>query len=97
MPKSRKRVRASVRAETTQKTTVTYTFDDDLDLWFAVVISHGKLLNTVDGETIEETLEDVNSFLKTINIKNADHLIDRTRTPVEKQVFAIEYLQSKLF
>lgn len=97
MPKSRKRVRANVRLAQTQKPTVTYTFDEELELWFAVVISHNKIVATLDEEDLGVLLDDVVGLLSVLNLKNADHLVDRVKTPSDKQVFAVEFLQSKLF
>lgn len=97
MPKSRKRVRSQVRNNSTQKATITYTYDEEMEAWFAVIISHGKLLSTIDGETLGELLEEVESLISLLNLKNADHLVDRLRTPADKQREAVEFLQSKLF
>ncbi len=96
MSKSKKRSRAKVK-QPSQPTTVTYTWTEEADGWLAVLSSRGVLLDTAEGETLEEVYSSVDELLEVLKLnKGAVHYIDRSVTPEEKIVEAVAFFSTRL-
>jgi len=87
--KSKKRNRSQVRKFFEQNPTVTYTFDTVLDAWVAVVINNNNIVDTVDGESLKETYENVMESVEVLGLATGlQHLLDRDNLSEEQQVEA---------
>lgn len=96
MSRSKKRSRAKVK-QPSQTTTVTYTWTEETEGWLAVIASRGVLLDTVDGETLDEVYDSVGLSLEMLKLnKGAVHYIDRSVTPEEKIVEAVAFFSTRL-
>lgn len=95
MTRSRKRVKANVK--NFQTTTISYKYSTVTESWFAVITSRGRFVDMLEAETLEALHEETIQLVNVLKLKvNAEYIVDREETPLDKQQEAADFFTSKM-